>query len=241
MGANWKSGSGRVDTKEVQKDVEMELVGYKSKQLRLWLVLTAIILLVYPYITVFASELGGYISEKLISRSGVASSELVIGRSGVNNSTLDVGIGAIVSTLPATNIVDASTMLNGRLSDMNGMPQAIVYFEWGYNTGYGNTSSSQTLTGTGDFLATIGGYDSKKTIHFRAVSETDGTLYGANQTFEVGDRVSAYSILSSVLLILIAVIMCITVIRLASSPVAFLVMTIIGILAWLIVRAILGV
>lgn len=219
----------------------MELVREKPKQLWLWVLLVTVLLLVYPYMVVFASELGGLVSEKLIGRSGVASSELLIGRGGVVDSNLDLGMGAIVSTLQATSITDATTVLNGRLSDMNGMPQAIVYFEWGYDASYGNTSTSQTLTGPSDFLATIGGYDSKKTIHFRAASDTDGTLYGTDQTFEVGDRVSAYAILSTILLILIAVIMCITVIRLASSPATFLVMTIIGILAFLIVRAILGV
>lgn len=214
-----------------------------SRQLWLWLLVAVAILLLFPYIymAVGASEMGGLISEKLIGRSGVSNSYLLIERSGVGDSRFDVGIGAIVSTLQTTNITDATTVLNGRLSDMNGMPQAIVYFEWGYDASYGNTSTSQILTGTGDFSATIGGYDSKKTIHFRAASDTDGTLYGTNQTFEVGDRVSSYHILSAVLLILLAVIICIAVIRLVNSPVAFLIMTIIGIMAFLMVKAILGV
>ncbi len=219
----------------------MELVKDRPKKYTIWLLLVVILFLVYPYVIVFASELGGLVSEKLIDRSGVTASRLVIGRSGVNNSTLDVAIGAVVSTVGATNITDATTVLNGTLSDMNGMPQAIVYFEWGYDASYGNTSTSQTLTGTGDFLVTIGGYDSKKTIHFRAASDTDGTLYGAGQTFEVGDRVSAYAILSNILLILIAIIICIAVIKLAGSPVAFLIMTVIGIMAFLLVKAVLGV
>lgn len=203
--------------------------------------LALLMLAMLPIVQVLASEIGGYISEKLIGRTGVATSELVIGRTGTNGEIIDLGMGAIVSTLQATNIADASTLLNGRLSDMNGMPKATVYFEWGYDASYGNTLTSQTLTGTGDFSAILSGYDSKNIIHFRAVSETDGTLYGADQTFEVTGRVSAYSLLSYGLLALLAIIICYTVIKFATSPVVFLVMAIIGILALLIVKAVLGV
>lgn len=213
----------------------------RTRWLLFWVVAILSILML-PYIQTFASEIGGYISEKLIDRSGVASSELVIGRSGVNNSTLDMGMGAIVSTLPATNITDPSTVLNGRLSDMNGMPQAIAYFEWGYNTSYGNTSTSQTLTGTGDFSATIGGYDSKKTIHFRAVSDTDGTLYGADQIFEVGDRPTSYGLLQNILTTIIACGIFIVCLRASGGNwIVALIMTIIGFIAIVIANAILGV
>ncbi len=219
----------------------MELVKDRPKKYTIWLLLVVILFLAYPYVIVFASELGGLVSEKLIDRNGVTNSRLVIGRSGVNNSTLDVAMGAVVATLGATNITKVTTVLNGRLSDMNGMPQAVVYFEWGSDVTYGNTSTSQTLIGIGDFSATIGGYGSQKIIYFRAASDTDGTLYGAGQTFQVSDRVSAYAILSNILLILIAVIICIAVIKLAGSPVAFLIMTVIGIMAFLLVKAVLGV
>ena len=55
----------------------MELVRERSKKY-IWLLLAAAILLLYPYVTVFASGIGGFMSEKLIGRSGVDSSSLVV-------------------------------------------------------------------------------------------------------------------------------------------------------------------
>jgi len=46
-----------------------------------------------PATYVFGSELGGYISEKLIGMSGEADSNLVIG--GASNSLLDIGMSSI--------------------------------------------------------------------------------------------------------------------------------------------------
>ena len=86
---------------------------------------------------------GDFISSKLLEGSGVSSSILTIG--GEAGSSQDVMMGAIASTLPATNIGTKQATLNGNLSDLNGFPEATVYFEWGYDTSYGNTTGSQTL------------------------------------------------------------------------------------------------
>jgi len=52
-------------------------------------------------VNVLASELGGYVSEKLIGRSGVSNSQLVIG--GNSNSLLDIELNSTEGT-PATHM-----------------------------------------------------------------------------------------------------------------------------------------
>ncbi|KKN79301.1 hypothetical protein LCGC14_0340830 [marine sediment metagenome] len=62
---------------------------------------------------VIADGLGGYDTEKLISRDGVADSQLVIGRDGVNNSWLDIAMGGshLHEDNPAFQIVSLAPLL----------------------------------------------------------------------------------------------------------------------------------
>lgn len=195
------------------------LVLERVSKYRLLLVLIIVAFMFFPYVMVFASELGGLISEKLIDRSGVGSSSLVIGRSGQADSQLDMAMGVIVSTLPATNVGTKQATLNGNLSDLNGFPQATVYFEWGYDTNYGNTTSSEVMSGLGGFSAPISGYDVKKPIYFRSVGETYGINYGGSQVFEVGGFVTAHDLLRYILPLIIFVAMCMVAIRFKSPQI----------------------
>ncbi|GAF82702.1 unnamed protein product, partial [marine sediment metagenome] len=77
----------------------MELVRDRPKQLWIWVAVGLLILLMYPYTVVFASEVGGYMSEKLVGRSGVSSSSLVLSR---GDPQIDVGMGPLVGTLAPT-------------------------------------------------------------------------------------------------------------------------------------------
>ena len=65
---------------------------YKSRVWWLCLIMAVLIMLSFGAVTVYASGFGGYISEKLIGRSGVSDSSLLIGRSGVASSGLDVAM-----------------------------------------------------------------------------------------------------------------------------------------------------
>ena len=58
-----------------------------------WLVMGMLIILMYPYMVDFASEVGGQISKKLVVREEISNSSFVIGRSGISNSSLNVGMG----------------------------------------------------------------------------------------------------------------------------------------------------
>lgn len=228
------------------------------KQYFKWLtasILVLILLVTMPYITVLADECGSFISEYLIGRSGVSTSTLTLERSGVADSILDVGLGAIVTTQAATNITLNSGTLNGNLTDLNGMPRASVYFEWGYTAAYGNSTTPQTLTGTGSFNAAISSLTSDTTVHFRSVSETDATYYGADQTFDTlsgstpstpsGGSIlgvsSAGNFVQYLIPVAIAVMVLIGVIRNAKSPIHVLLGTVIGLVTFFVARVIIGI
>mgnify|MGYP005850114087 CR=1 FL=1 len=61
----------------------------------LFVLLFAFVLLLLPITITFASELGGYVSEKLVGMSGVSDSNLVIGSSGTTQSTFDIIMGNV--------------------------------------------------------------------------------------------------------------------------------------------------
>jgi len=154
----------------------------RLKRLLLWLAILATgLLLLLPSIQVLASGVGGYISEKLIDRSGVSSSSLVI---GMGNPQIDIGMGPSVSTLPAqtTKGINKAT-LRGSVDSLNSFPSATVWFEWGYSTSYGNTTATQTATNTGEYSTEITGL-SDRPVHYRFVASLDGTNYGSDSLFQ---------------------------------------------------------
>lgn len=83
---------------------------YRYAMISLFLVL---ILNLIPISIAIADELGGYVSEKLIGRSGTDDSRLVIGRAGTNNSYLDIVNAAVEGIVnPNLNPDDAAYQLN---------------------------------------------------------------------------------------------------------------------------------
>lgn len=188
---------------------------------------------------VSASGYGGNVSEKLLERSGVGSSLLLIDHSGTQNSDLDVAMGAIVSTLPASNIGTLTAVLNGNLTDLNGMPEAFVCFEWGYGT-YSYTTAQQSLSAVGGFWTTISGFDVSETIIFRAVALTDGTAYGSMQSFEVGTFRAAHDLLSIIIPMILVALLVATLMK-TGMDWRILLFGVMGIvLSYLATRAILG-
>jgi len=199
------------------------------------------LLLLLPNIQILASEIGGYISEKLIDRSGVSSSSLVI---GIDNPQIDVGMGPAVSTLPATNIttgVGSQATLHGNLSSFNGFPpQATIYWEWGYDTSYGNTVGTQVVGATGDYNCNLTGYDQNKTVYYRFVgSAGDGTVYGSGQSFFAEEgRLAGFNLMQTVLLVAIAAVIVVAVFlaAMAGNWIAVLILAMVGIIAFVFVQ-----
>jgi len=164
---------------------------YRPKRLLLlWIISIILAIWMFPsfYFQTFASGLGGYISEKLVDRSGVSDSSLIVGTASelVTASSSDIGLAPVIATLPSrtvgNNPVQADIKFQGRINDMNGFPSASIWFEWGYNTGYGNTTTTQTVTSSGTYTATISNITKPGSIHFRFCASTDGTSYGDDRT-----------------------------------------------------------
>jgi hypothetical protein len=183
----------------------------RKKSLSYLIVLGILIIMCLISSITLAVGIGGYMSEKLIARTGVADSNLVIDRSGISNSDLDIAMGLPVVALPATNVFmdtdGTHATLNGRITDLKGYPSATVWFEWGYDTGYGYSTSTQTANDLGTYSAIITHYDAGKTVYYRFASLTDGTNYSDPLILSAGNPVQiAFNLSSAVypLIILIA-------------------------------------
>jgi hypothetical protein len=88
-----------------------------------------------------------------------------------------------VDTTPAADITYNSVTLNGDLTD-DGGEACQVYFEWGFNTGYGNTTPlvSDVIS---SFSAALTGLTRYSIYHYRAVAVNSvGTSYGADVEFD---------------------------------------------------------
>lgn len=150
-----------------------------------------------------------------------------------------------VTTTPATDVnmgfMSTSATLNGTLDGLGGAPAVDIWFEWGYDTSYGNTTAVQSVAAIGDQEADITGYDPAQTVHFRIVGENvDGTTYGADQSFLVdGGGAVAYRLLWNILTVLIAIGVLLVGIRIGVTGnwVAGLIWIIIGAIAIAFVRA----
>jgi uncharacterized repeat protein (TIGR01451 family) len=89
-----------------------------------------------------------------------------------------------VQTNSATNIQNASATLNANLSDLGGYGSATVWFEWGINTGYTNTTVSMNQSYTGSFSQQISNLSPNQTFHYRAVAQNgSGISYGQDVAF----------------------------------------------------------
>jgi hypothetical protein len=86
----------------------------------------------------------------------------------------------------------ASATLEGNISSMQTASNTTAYFEWGYDTGYGNTTVDQIISGTGDITQAISGFLHNVTIHYRMVLENGATaVNGSDSTFLIAPNALA--------------------------------------------------
>jgi hypothetical protein len=90
----------------------------------------------------------------------------------------------VVTTNPASNVLNSSATLNGTV-DPHGLTTT-VHFQYGTTTSYGSTTASQSKTGNAyqSVSANISGLSASTTYHFRIVA-TNGavTSYGIDRVF----------------------------------------------------------
>ncbi|MCX6790833.1 MAG: PKD domain-containing protein, partial [Candidatus Gribaldobacteria bacterium] len=102
---------------------------------------------------------------------------------------------AEVETQNVTNLQTNQATLNGYLRSLGGQSSATVWFQWGYNTNYGNITPSQTMSYTGAFSNNLTGLSQNTAYYYRAVAQTtQGTVYGQNMIFTTQGSNQSYPI-----------------------------------------------
>ncbi len=197
--------------------------------------------LVSPTLVSAYAGLGDYISEKLLGGAGATDASLYLGDSA--NGPTVLGSGPAITTNAVTDAIITSggtiATLRGALTDLNGMPQADVWFVWGYDpSAMVNTTPVITVFAIGDQTAAIAGYNSEQEVYCQLRAGTDGTSRGAVQSFRVEGGTGGW-LLWNILTLVIAMGMFILILRFSGNLIVALVGTIIGILAIAIVRSIL--
>jgi len=192
-----------------------------------------------PFLISAFAGFGGYISEKLL---GDGANEALYLGDGTNDLTV-VGSAPIVSTVGATsssagNIVTMT--MAGNLQNLNGMPRADTWFRWGYAPdAMINTTAVATVSGTGEQTADINP-DAGKAVYYRFVASTDGVAYGVVQLLSAfgGGRSFSYWMLNTLLPIVVATVILVATLLLTGSPILSLTASVIGLIGFYIVLAI---
>jgi hypothetical protein len=124
------------------------------------------------------------LSDTIPDRSGNSNPGIIYW--GENPVDLAVGNAAVVTTELPSNGTGLTVDLNGSII-LNDWSTADCSFDFGETTAYGETISSDTLTGDGTFTENVDGLTIGTVYHYRAVA-TDGenTIYGADLAFTNG-------------------------------------------------------
>ena len=181
--------------------------------------------------------LGGMISEKMMNRAGVADSSLLLGRTGTNTELSVLGFAPTISTLPATAIGGGvtSATLNGRVTDMNGMPSATGYFQWGYAVGaLTNTTATIPITVAGDYSKVASGFTANP-VYYRFVVDADGTAYGATTQFST-PVATGTAMLRNLLRVCVAIAILVGVVRESKRGLGAMLLTVmVGLVAFILI------
>jgi len=201
------------------------------------LLLLLVWFLISPVLVSAMAGFGGYISEKLL---GDGTNEALYLGDGTNELTV-LGSGPVVSTLGATsssasNIVTMT--MTGNLQNLNGMPEANIWFQWGYSPVMVFNTTSTTVTSTGEQTVDINP-DAGEDVYYRFIASTDSISYGSVQLLPVvgGGHGVSYWMLDTLLPIVIAAIILIAVLLLTGNPILALISSIIGLAGFYIVLA----
>jgi hypothetical protein len=201
--------------------------------LLLCLIFACVLAFTFSIIAVNASGIGGYISEKVIARAGVLNSNLRIARQGVNNSYLDIGMGPRISLSAPSSVLMNNITLNGAVISLNAFPSVGVWFEWGYDLGYANSTPIQIINAVGAVSAVVNGIDPTKTFYYRFVGMGDGTIRtsgGSIPPTSAGEGTGqSFNLLYLLLTLIIAMAVIVGVLVRLGTPIKLLMFIIVGI------------
>jgi len=196
-----------------------------------------------PYIASAFAGLGGYVSEQSL---GNGTGEMLYLGDGTNGVAI-LGTAPIVSTGVATsssegNVVIVTMTMTGNVQDLNGMPRADTWFSWGYTpTAMVYTTTPVTITSTGERTDTINP-NAGSTVYYQFHAGTDGTASGSVRYLTVvgsGQGIS-YWFMNTLLPIIFATIILVTFLLLTRNLVLALLATVIGLVGYYIVLAMVG-
>lgn len=193
--------------------------------------------LVSPALVSATAGFGGYISEKLLGDG--TNEALYLGDD--TNDLLVLGSGPVVSTTGATSSSAGGIVtmtMTGNLQSLNGMPEADVWFQWGYSPVMVHNTAHVTVSATGEQTATINP-DAGSDVYYRFLAGTDGTSYGSIQSLSAvgSDLGVSHWMLNTLLPIVVAGIILISVFLLTGNPIVALVASVIGLVGFYIVLA----
>jgi len=107
----------------------------------------------------------------------------VHGFDGIFTTTAAPGIK--VNTSTATNITGQSATFNGYLTSMGASSNAYVWFEYGTDTTYGNSTPQQNMGMPGSFNYSVNRLQPGLTYYYRAAAFSNGyNVYGQYSTFQ---------------------------------------------------------
>jgi hypothetical protein len=167
----------------------------------MWLIPVLLILCLQFWVNVQANYYKGFPYEKSIG--GNLSSYFTVGTSNITDGTVYKLWASEVTTL-AGETTNGQFTLNGQLTDLGGAASVTVYFQYGYTSGvYPYTTTSETLSSVGVFDSTLETSPDHR-IYYRAVSENGlSTVYGSEATFVAAGK-SGYSLLQTLLTVIIS-------------------------------------
>lgn len=219
--------------------LQMQLFSTLTKRITCALMVMVILwMAVSPTMLSAYAGLGGYISEKMLG-SSIDSLYLSSG-SGV----MVLGTAPTVTTLSATGVSDTGGLatLNGNLSSLNGMPNANVWFEWGYSAGtMTNVTPTVNVGVAGVQSANLVGIDSSQAVYYRMVSSTDSTVYGNIVDFTTNRGLAFWLLLNLITLVMAAGILIVAMkVGMTGNWVSALILIIVGLIGIVLVRGLLG-
>ncbi len=199
------------------------------------IVLTVLWLLSYPSVASAMSGFGGYVSEKLL---GDGTAENLYLGDGSNELSV-LGSGPRVATVGATSFSAGNVVtmtMTGSLQSLNGMPQAYVWFRWGYTPSMVNNTATVTMTSTGEQSISIHP-EAGKTVYYQFRASTDSVSSGSVLSILITGRGHgiSYWMLNTLLPVVIAGTILVGTLLLTGNPILALLASITGLVGFYIV------
>ncbi len=210
----------------------------------LGLMLLTLLLLSSSMLSAYAG-LGGYISESLLGDNATPNASLYLGDSAEGPVVL--GTVPAIATRTAINVQSvggvSSATLRGNLANLNGMPEADVWFVWGYNAAaMGNATPVVTVAAIGQQAVNIAGMNMGVDVFYQFRGSTDGIARGGTLSFLSGGAQGAsYWFITTLLPLIIAMGILIFIIKLTGNPIAALIAAVIGLIAFTLVQEMSGI